>query len=101
MPPSVVPEEELSLPYPYFFSFFTYTIESLMPPYFAHQVAFFSLTLFGDAAPVQALLAALSTSPLMLAVLAGAAQNVMTKSCKWVQTALYEYSFICFCYRVP
>ncbi|CAN0248581.1 unnamed protein product [Hapterophycus canaliculatus] len=45
-------------------------------------VAFFSLSLFGDAAPVQAMLVALSTSPLMLAVLAGGAQNVLSKSCK-------------------
>lgn len=48
----------------------------------ARQAAFFSLSLFGDAAPVQALLGALSTSPLTLAVLAGAAQNVLSKSCK-------------------
>ncbi|CAM9880086.1 unnamed protein product [Pylaiella littoralis] len=46
-------------------------------------VAFFSLSVFGDAAPVQTLLAALSTNPLTLAVLAGAAQNVLSKSCKY------------------
>eukprot|EP00904_Undaria_pinnatifida_P004045 jgi/Undpi1/13641/HiC_scaffold_9.g03295.m1 len=45
--------------------------------------AFFSLSMFGDAAPVQALLGALSTSPLTLVVLAGALQNVLSKSCKY------------------
>ena len=54
----------------------------LRPSYLRWQAAFFSLSVFGDAAPVQSLLAALSTSPLTLAVLAGAAQNVLSKSCK-------------------
>ena len=38
--------------------------------------------MFGDAAPIQTILGALSTSPLTLMVLAGAAQNVLSKSCK-------------------
>ncbi|CBJ30232.1 plastidic ATP/ADP transporter [Ectocarpus siliculosus] len=46
-------------------------------------VGFFSLSMFGDAAPMQEMLGALSTNPLTLAVLAGAAQNVLSKSCKY------------------
>ncbi|CAM9780054.1 unnamed protein product, partial [Ectocarpus fasciculatus] len=46
-------------------------------------VGFFSLSIFGDAAPMQEMLGALSTNPLTLAVLAGAAQNVLSKSCKY------------------
>ncbi|CAN0262335.1 unnamed protein product, partial [Ectocarpus sp. 4 AP-2014] len=46
-------------------------------------VGFFSLSIFGNAAPMQEMLRALSTNPLTLAVLAGAAQNVLSKSCKY------------------
>ncbi|CAM9940871.1 unnamed protein product [Choristocarpus tenellus] len=48
----------------------------------ATGAAFFSFSMFGDTLPVQSMLAMFSTTPLMLAVLAGGAQNVFSKSCK-------------------